>query len=187
MYAGEVHSFVAHKLWSELVPVNIKAPFVEADAFRKYGVSGAGGVTVAFTVQFTGCVPDTCDAGIGSVAYVPCTNLQDCVPDVLAVALTRNLLSAFTEDSQAYAGCAERLPVASSIVFAFVLTACTANQFVSPVASRLPSKVQFTPANVPVQKIIRLDALDTSQATVPQTTGVPIVACIAVISPVISG
>ena len=34
----------------------IKAPFVVARELRKYGVSGAGGVTFAVTVHDTGCV-----------------------------------------------------------------------------------------------------------------------------------
>lgn len=75
----------------------------------------------------------------------------------------------------------------SSIVFAFVLIACTANQLVSHEDSILHSKVQFIPEKVPVQNIIRFGALETSHDTVPHTTGVHIVACIAVISPIISG
>lgn len=56
IYAGLAHSFVAHKLWSELVPVNINAQFVVAAEFKKYGVAGAGGVTVAVTLfmRYTG-------------------------------------------------------------------------------------------------------------------------------------
>jgi hypothetical protein len=167
---------VAHKLCNPLVPVIINAPLVVAAELRKYGVVGAGGVTVDVTVPDTACVALACAAGIGSVAYVHCTNLHDCVPLTRAVALTRNLLSAFTDASHAYAGCADKAPVTSSIVFAFVLTACTANQFVSPVDSILHSKVQFTHEKVPVQNIIRFEALETSHDTVPPATGVPIVA-----------
>ncbi len=74
----------------------------------------------------------------------------------------------------------------SSIVLALVRTTCTANQLVSQVVSILHSKVQFIPAKVPLQNIIILEARDTSPATVPPATGVPMVACIAVISHVIS-
>ena len=55
----------------------INAPFVVASELRKYGVVGAGGVTIPVTVQETACVALACAAGIGSVAYVPCTNLHD--------------------------------------------------------------------------------------------------------------
>ena len=96
-------------------------------------------------------------------------------------------MRAFTEASQAYTGCADNAPVVSSIVLAFERTACTANQFVFPVNSRLHSKVQFIPAKVPVQNIITLEHLETSHSTVPPATGVPIVAWIVVIFPVISG
>ena len=92
----------------------------------------------------------------------------------------------FTLSFHAYAGAADRLPVVVSIVFALERTACTPNQFVSPDDSRLPSKVQLTVENVPVQNIITLDALDTSPDTVPPATGVLIVACTAVMSPVMS-
>ena len=48
--------FVAYNESTQLVPVIIKAPFVVAAEFRKYGVVGAGGFTVAVTVHETGCV-----------------------------------------------------------------------------------------------------------------------------------
>lgn len=72
-------------------------------------------------------------------------------------------------------------------MFAFERTACTQNQFVSHVVSRLPSKVQFIPANVPTQNIIIFEDLETSPTTVPHATGVDIDACTAVISQIISG
>ena len=80
----------------------INAPLVVATAFRKYGVVGVGGDAV--TEPLTGCVPLICAAGIGSVAYVPCTKRHDCVPLVLAVARTLNRFSALTDASHAYIG-----------------------------------------------------------------------------------
>jgi hypothetical protein len=41
---------------------------VVAAELRKYGVVGAGGVTVDVTVHEIACVAVTCAAGIGSVA-----------------------------------------------------------------------------------------------------------------------
>mgnify|MGYP007057248637 CR=1 FL=1 len=41
-----------------LVPVIISAQLVVAAELRKYGVVGAGGVTVAVSVPLTACVAD---------------------------------------------------------------------------------------------------------------------------------
>ena len=83
------------------MPVRIKAPLVVAAEFRKYGVAGAGGVTVAVTVPLTACVALACAPGIGYVAYVPGIIVQTCVPLVQAVARTLKYFSALTDNSQA--------------------------------------------------------------------------------------
>ena len=71
----------------------------------------------------------------------------------------RKYRSAFTDSSHAYAGAAASTPVVVSIVFALDRMACTANQFPSVplVEFSEPSNVQFTPANVPAQWIIRFE------------------------------
>jgi len=60
---------------AEVVVVVIIAPL--ATSVTTVGRARLAHHTVAVTVPLTGCVALTCDAGIGSVAYVHCTNLQD--------------------------------------------------------------------------------------------------------------
>jgi len=62
MNAGVAPILLAHRLCSELVPVRIRALLVVASEFTKYGVTGAGGVTV--TVELVGLTTYTGGASL---------------------------------------------------------------------------------------------------------------------------